>query len=224
MNEWTIDVLLAARRVANLAEAEGVLSASELHRPKLEHMGAVVADAVLQAGLNYASVVRPRVMTILRTRPKTDRVSALVELVERREVAAFLNWQHSTKVERFERLVDFLVRRSVETASDLRLQLGSQEFRLALKAVSDVGPKTVDYLACLVGVDSIAVDRHVRSYAHRADVDTDDYDFLHEVFCSAADWLGISRRAFDAWIWRQATSMRKVAQLPLALDCVGLAV
>lgn len=217
MSTWTIDVLLAARRVADFAKAEGLLETAPMLRPTLEHMGAVVADAVLQAGLNYASVVRPRVMAILQNHPEADRVSALTKLVEGRQVPAFLNWNHQTKLDRFEQLVIFLARNSVETAEDLREHLGRPEFRVSLRTVSGVGPKTVDYLACLVGMDSIAVDRHVRSYAFRADVHSQDYDFLREVFCSAADLLSLSRRAFDAWVWRRESSAPKFAQLALGL-------
>jgi hypothetical protein len=217
MSAWTVDVLLAARRVANFAEAEGALEAAPMPRPTLEHMGAVVADAVLQAGLNYASVVRPRVMAILQNHPEADRVSALAKLVKGRQVAAFLSWSHPTKLDRFEQLVLFLARSSVETSEDLRAHLGRAEFRVSLRTVSGVGPKTVDYLACLVGMDSIAVDRHVRAYAFRADVYSRDYDFLREVFCSAADLLSLSRRVFDAWVWRRESSASKFAQLALDL-------
>src|SRR5206468_2458137 len=152
MSVWTVDVLLAARRVANFAEAEGVLEGAPMLRPTLDHMGAVVADAVLQAGLNYASVVRPRVTAILQNYPDADRVSALAKLVEGRQVAAFLSWGHPTKLDRFERLVLFLARNSVETSEDLRGCLGRSDFRVSLRTVSGVGPKTVDYLACLVGM------------------------------------------------------------------------
>lgn len=213
MSSWTVDVLLAARRVADFAEAEGALEAAPMLRPTLEHMGAVVADAVLQAGINYASVVRPRVLAILQNHPKANRVSALAKLVEGRQVAAFLSWEHPTKVDRFEQLVLFLARSSVETSQDLRAHLGRSEFRVSLRTVSGVGPKTVDYLACLVGMDSIAVDRHVRAYAFRAGVHSLDYDFLREVFCSAADLLSLSRRVFDAWVWRHESFASKFAQL-----------
>jgi hypothetical protein len=75
----------------------------------------------------------------------------------------------------------------------------------------------VDYLACLVGIESIAVDRHVRAYARRAGVESQDYDFLREVFCGAADLLSLSRRAFDGWIWRKESGASNVEQLALGL-------
>jgi len=217
MSACVVEVLLAARQVADFARAEGAMGVASTPRPSLEHMGAVVADAVLQAGLNYASVVRPRVTAILRNHPEADRVSALTEIVDRQGVAEFLDWVHPTKLGRFERLVRFLERSSVETSVDLRTQLGRQEFRESLRAIDGIGPKTVDYLSCLVGIDAIAVDRHVRTYASRAGVQSQDYDFLREVFCGAADLLSVSRRAFDAWVWRKESKAPTYAQLALSL-------
>lgn len=217
MSICNVAILIAARQVADYAEAEGASGTAQVLRPSLDHMGAIVADAVLQAGLNYATVVRPRVLTILQDHPTADRVSTLARLVEDRQVVSFLNWEHPTKVERFERLVLFLESNSVETSVDLREQMGRTEFREALKEVNGIGPKTVDYIACLVGLDSIAVDRHVRTFASRAGVQSEDYDFLREVFCSAADLLSVSRRAFDSWVWRRESAAPKFSQLALDL-------
>jgi len=217
MSSRTIAVLIAARRVADLAEADGALRDTGALRPASCHMGAVLADAVLQAGLNYASVVRPRVAAILHRYPTATRVSTVMDVVQAGQAASFLSWGHETKVDRFERLVRFLVCRSVDTAVDLRSSLECETFRADLQELRGIGPKTVDYLACLVGLDSIAVDRHVRAYAFRAGVSAHDYDFLREVFCGAADLLSVSRRSLDAWIWRRESSGSGQRQLALPI-------
>ncbi len=206
MSSRTIAVLIAARRVADLAEADGALWDTPALRPASGHMGAVLADAVLQAGINYASVVRPRVAAILYRYPTATRASTVMDLVQTGQAPSFLSWDHETKIQRFERLVRFLVFRSVDTVDDLRSSLECEAFRAGLQELSGIGPKTVDYLACLVGMDSVAVDRHVRAYAFRAGVLSHDYDFLREVFCGAADLLSVSRRSLDAWIWRRESS------------------
>ena len=206
MNASTVDVLLAARRVADFAEREGALEAAPMRRLTLDHMGAVIADAVLQSGLNYTTVVRPRVMAILKKYPEANRVSSVAKLVEGRQIETFLSWRHPTKISRFEQLVFLLANSSIENSQDLRNQLGRTEFRVILRTVSGVGPKTVDYLACLIGIDSIAVDRHVRTFAKRVGVDCRNYDYLRDVFCCAADLLRVSRREFDAWVWRRESS------------------
>lgn len=71
-------------------------------------------------------------------------------------------------------------------------------------------------MACLVGIDSIAVDRHVRAFARSVGVENDDYHFLRKSFCCAADLLSLPRREFDAWLWRRATVPAQV-QLSLAV-------
>ncbi|MBN3565639.1 MULTISPECIES: hypothetical protein [Burkholderia cepacia complex] len=211
-----IEVLLAARRIADHAKDEGALFEEKHPRATCEHLGAVLADSVLQAGLNYTTVVRPRVVAILRAYPNRLTISSLVALIQDGKTSAFLNWRHHEKVTRFEALVDFLKDWGIEDVSDLRVGLESDEFCNALQTVNGIGPKTVDYMACLVGIDSIAVDRHVRTFAKTVGVENDDYHFLRKSFCCAADLLSLPRREFDAWLWRRAAAPAQV-QLTLAV-------
>lgn len=215
MSTWTIDVLMAARRVADLAKAEGALDVPLVFRPTTEHMGAAIADAVLQSGLNYVSVVRPRIISIIQRHPRASRLSEVMRIVEAKHTSEFLGWQHPTKIERFESLASFLAQHSIEIAADLRERIGAPEFQRALRTIRGIGPKTVDYLACLVGHDAIAVDRHISTYAQRAGVKAGDYEFLREAFCSAADLLSMPRRGFDAWVWQRQASGIRGTQLAL---------
>ena len=192
--------------MADFASSQGVPATYVVQRSTYKHAGALLADAVLQAGLSYRSVVMPRVGRILKEFPDADRVSALRYLVEKGSTAHLLNWQHRTKIERFERLVCFLHRAKVDTTDDMRTVLKSEPFCADLQSLNGVGPKTIDYMACLVGIESIAVDRHIRTFALRSGVDNDAYEFLKNVFCFAADLLSISRREFDAWVWSREAS------------------
>jgi len=211
-----IEVLLVARRIADHAKDEGALFEKKPPRATCEHLGAVLADSVLQAGLNYTTVVRPRVLVILQEHPDRYTISSLASLIQEGETGAFLNWRHHEKVSRFEALVIFLQKWGVEDVHDLRAGLASDEFCGAIQTLNGIGPKTVDYMACLVGIDSIAVDRHVRTFAKTVGVENDDYHFLRQSFCCAADLLSLPRREFDAWLWRRATAPTQV-QLTLAV-------
>ena len=151
--------------------------------------------------LSYRSVVMPRVERILVEFPDAHKISELSCLVGKGMTAHLLDWQHPTKIERFERLVDFLHRAKIDTTEEIRTVLKSDTFCIDLQSLHGVGPKTIDYMACLVGIESIAVDRHIRTFAARAGVNNDKYDFLKNAFCFAADLLSISRREFDAWVW-----------------------
>ena len=207
MKSSAVQMLIAARRVADYAKELGADVERQQTRAAYEHMGALLADSILQAGLNYNSVVLPRVSTILANFPQECRTSALVGLVARGETPVFLNWTHAEKVGRFDALVMFLNDNEVEDVGDLRSCLLRKPFVEALRAVRGVGPKTVDYIGCLAGLDSVAVDRHVRTFAKRVGVLEDDYDFLRSVFSHAADLLSVSRREFDAWVWRREASL-----------------
>lgn len=211
-----IEVLLAARRIADHAKDEGALGQQQAPRETCKHLGAILADSVLQAGLNYATVVRPRVLNILQNHPEADTLSALAKLIQKRRTAEFLDWRHHEKVTRFENLVAFLQNWKVEDTQDLRARLSTAHFCAELQTVNGVGPKTVDYMACLVGIDSIAVDRHVRNFAKTVGVENNDYHFLRRSFCYAADLLELPRREFDAWLWRRATASSQ-KQLSLAI-------
>lgn len=199
-----IEILIAARRIADHAKDEGALREEKIPRATCEHLGAVLADSVLQAGLNYTHVVRPRVLAILQSYPKLNTVSALFGLIQQQKTSEFLNWRHHEKVTRFEALVTFLQEWGIEEVQDLRAHLVAEDFCDAIQTINGVGPKTVDYMACLVGIDSIAIDRHVRSFAKTVGVQNDDYFFLRKSFCCAADLLTLPRREFDAWLWRRA--------------------
>lgn len=211
-----VEVLVAARRVADFASERGAQSAFEYRRPTYTHIGAVLVDSILQAGLNYNSVVRPRVLRVINEFPETSNTSAIVNLISLRKTAYLLDWHHDVKLDRFERVVEFLVERSVEDVTGLRGKLIDPDFCLAMLHLHGVGPKTIDYMSCLSGIESIAVDRHIKSFASKAGVDQSDYYFLKRAFCFAADLLSISRRAFDAWVW-QKESQERSPQLSLAL-------
>lgn len=196
-----LEILKAARRVADFASTQGVPSSYLVSRSTYQHAGALLADAVLQAGLSYRSVVMPRIERILKEFPDANRISSLVRIIEKDGAAYFLDWTHLTKVKRFEQLVDFFCKKNIENVKDIRDVLKSDAFCYNLKLLNGIGPKTVDYMACLVGIESVAVDRHIKNFAEKAGIINYEYDFLKGAFCFAADLLCISRREFDAWVW-----------------------
>lgn len=212
--EHRIEILKSARQLANYAMEQGISSGQQAHRPIYNHMGALLADSILQAGLNYASVVKPRIEYILTEHLEKNTTLALIELIESQQTSQFLNWSHKTKITRFEATVHFLHSHSINSSTELRDNLEKSSFGDKLRQIDGIGPKTIDYMKCLVGIDSIAVDRHIRTFAQNAGVKYSDYDFLHKSFCSAADLLSISRRGFDSWVWN-TLSMTKDSQQSL---------
>lgn len=200
------DALYAARCVADHAVRVGLLSIRVSHRPIYHHMGAVLADSVLQSGLNYEKVVKPRIASIFETFPHASTLNTLIEVIETEGSSKFLRWQHGEKIARFDSLVTFVAKAKIENTCELGEALQEDSFRSKIQRVRGVGPKTVDYMACLVGVDCIAVDRHVRGFAEFVGLEDGSYNYLRDVFSFAADLLSISRREFDSIIWYYQSS------------------
>jgi hypothetical protein len=69
-------------------------------RPTEQSMGAVIADAVLQAGLNYRTVVAPRVERIAREYPEAATTSGFIALAGRIGFDKLLRWDHPEKPRR----------------------------------------------------------------------------------------------------------------------------
>jgi endonuclease III len=142
--------------------------------------------------------------------PEAYSLQGVKFIIENDRLVEFLMWQHHTKLLRFVELTSFLDRHCIETAEDLSEQIVEQNFRKALLELHGIGPKTIDYLGCLAGVDTVAVDRHVRVFAQEAGVEINDYNGLRTVFSFAADLLELSRSDFDAWVWN-TISTRQLA-------------
>ncbi|NIG14196.1 hypothetical protein [Pantoea sp. Cy-640] len=202
------DIIGFARKIAERAKDVGIIN-NELKKKRRvhTHIGVVVADAALQAGLNYTNIVKPRLERIYESFPECYKLSNVYSIIQEGRTSKFLNWNHHVKVERFENLVIFLLSYNIEYVEDLYRALEDIEFKKRLLDIHGVGPKTVDYLACLVGIDSIAVDRHIKNFATQAGLHIESYDLIKNIFCYAADLLNIPRRDFDYLIWTFESSI-----------------
>lgn len=206
--EIVLERLSSARQIADHADRLGVLRTPMSMRPASDHMGAILADAILQAGLNYRTVVHLRVERIHSQFPEAAVLSGVTALIDRKGAEFFLLWKHPTKVARFILLTRFLATQKLETTTELRDWLQLDSARRSLLRLNGIGPKTCDYLCSLVGIDCIAVDRHIMRFATEAGVSIADYESLKSAVSFAADLLGIRRRDFDAWIWRTISDRR----------------
>jgi hypothetical protein len=203
-----LSALSSARLVVQLAQEKGVVRHNLAYREPLYHIGAILADAALQAGLNYRTVVKIRIDRIVQDFPEAATLSGMFKAIASIGVADFLQWHHHTKMSRFVCLAELLRDQNIDGFHELRIWLQNPTCREKLRAIHGVGPKTVDYLCGLVGLDFIAVDRHIRAFASDAGVTAGDYEFLQIVISYAADLLGVSRRHFDASIWTYMSSQR----------------
>ena len=195
--------LSQARAIADYAKQLGISVTSAPRRASTCHIGAALADTVLQSGLNYRTVVRPRVYRIQVAYPEATVLSGVREIVKQGKASEFLKWRHPAKITRFVHLVALLDADGVECAGDLRRWLEARGARDRLLGLHGIGPKTYDYICCLVGMDCIAVDRHLKTFASEAGVSVTGYEELQVAISYAADLLGLGHRDFDAWIWHR---------------------
>ena len=187
--------------------------------PYRNHIGALFTDAILQAGVNYRSVVRPRVESVLIRFPEAVTVSAFSNVLEKYGISKVLNWNNAAKIRRMQDLVSFCMFHSIETASELTSFLNDKEGEEQLKEINGIGDKTCDYMKRLLGFDTVAVDRHIREFLLDADILYDDYFDIKEVVEFAADIMGETRRSLDYSIWSYMSNKRNhLGELLLDFD------
>lgn len=176
--------------------------------PYRDHIGALFTDAILQAGVNYSCVVRPRVERVLIRFPEAVTVSAFSNVLDRYGISKVLNWNNEAKIHRMHDLVTFCKLHSIETASELTSFLNDKEGEERLKEINGIGDKTCDYMKRLLGFDTVAVDRHIREFLIDADILYDDYFEIKEIVEFAADIMGETRRSLDYSIWSYMSNKR----------------
>jgi len=204
-----VDILADARRVADFVSSLDGFMISPRKVQAYGHMGATITDSILQAGVNYRTVVEPRVRHVLQTYPEAKTSGAFLSIIERHGAGGVLNWRHPEKPRRVHELTSFFVAVNVETEETLRdwlLDAGRREELLKLKGI---GPKTVDYLKRFVGISVVAVDRHVRRFIHSAGVRRAAYDEVQLVVAFAADLLKVPRCSLDHAIWSYSSEVSR---------------
>lgn len=188
-----------------------------------DHMGAVLVDAGLQAGVSYVNVVAPRVRRLLAHWPSAATVTRFEEKRRRYGLAEVLRWRDEVKLERIAGLSRAFSANGVESVDDARYWLRDDASQSVLTTIHGIGPKTSAYLRILVGLDELAVDRHLRSFARSAGLSGSDVDIKHRLM-GAADESGMSLADIDRSVFAAATGSPsdtatwRVSQLKAALS------
>jgi hypothetical protein len=173
-----------------------------------DHIGALLADAVLQSGMNYKSFVVPRVRRLLSRFPDASTVSGMRRLLRAAGPRAVLDVPNVTKCAAIWGLVDVLREEQVNTVADLKRWIEEPASREKLLSVHGVGGKTVAFLRILLGHDGIAIDTHVRRAAAAVGVVTSTDDELVALFAEAAKQTGHRLTDIDGALWTRESSRR----------------
>lgn len=174
------------------------------------HMGALLADACLQPGINYKAVVLPKVRALYAAWPEASTTTAFLRRLAVDDVGLVLGFR-GRKLRVLSDLAVALREEDIETAQDLRLRLQDPSqvahLRHRLLQVHGVGEKTVDYLGILAGVqERVAVDVHLRKFVEDAGITQQGYAQVAAVIRDAALLLHCPAAALDAAIWRYMSS------------------
>ena len=167
-----------------------------------DHMGATVADAVLQANNKYSTHVKPRVNRILAKYPNARTTSSALRLLESTSATEFLDWRGEDRAERFSRVLALFAAEGIEVEADLREWLSQEPNLPKLRSIKGIGPKTVDYFKILVGVSTSAIDRHLLNFLALAGLAPSGYLDTQSVINATADVLKVDRAYFDHSIWQ----------------------
>jgi len=174
-----------------------------------QHMGAIITDSILQAGLNYKAVVAPRVHRLIEQYPKASTTDGFLDVIETYGLNSILNWSHPEKPQRIHKLALFFHQHHIDTEDVLKYWLQESKNWKLLLEIKGIGPKTVDYLKMLVRLQSVAVDRHIRTFIKIAGLTYTRYEDIQQVVEFAADILSLDRNSFDLSIWSYISTQQR---------------
>ena len=166
------------------------------------HIGATIADAVLQANNNYTNNVKPRVKRILDTYPEAKTTTAVFHLLKEISTVDFLSWKGEDRAERFLNVLSLFASENIDTEAELKSWLSDDNNLPKFRAINGIGPKTVDYFKILVGISASAIDRHLINFLKMAGLTPSNYNDTQAIINSAADILSIDYSYFDHSIWQ----------------------
>jgi endonuclease III len=169
---------------------------------RYHHMGATLADAVLQRGIDYKSVVETRIKRLLAAYPAATKTSAFARIVTEQGAAQVLNWSEGQKPHTLTALINLLLEDGVETEDELKAWLERPGNIRLLQRIKGIKDKTADYLQILVGIQTLAVDMHLFAFLAEAGVSTSNYAEAHKILRETAALIGVEPAKLDHSIWR----------------------
>ncbi len=166
-----------------------------------QHIGATIVDGILQSGLNYETVVKPRVVSVLANFPSHTTTSSFQAVCEEKGIKNIISWNNDKKPNLIMLLLSFLKTENVETCQQFSIWLDQEQNIHKLRTIKGIGPKTIDYFNSLLGKETIAVDVHLKRFVKMAGIEFSDYDEIKNVITKAANHLDISLSLLDHSIW-----------------------
>lgn len=175
------------------------------------NMGATIIDGILQAGLNYNNVVKPRVEKFKKDYPNVKTTTDFFNLISVTDLSEVINMK-GQKIERIHLLVDFLKNRRIETENDFYEWLTNSDNALILSNLKGIKSKTIDYFKILTGhKDAVAIDSRLLNFIKLAcnDLESISKEFARELLMKTAMQLNVEPATLDFSIWSFMTKYKK---------------
>ncbi|NOU48543.1 MAG: hypothetical protein HOO86_15995 [Bacteroidales bacterium] len=179
------------------------LSVDNTHNLTNNNMGATIIDGILQAGLNYKNVVKPRVDKFKNEHRDIKTTTQFYNLISTMDLSELINMK-GQKIDRIHTLVKFLKNEKIETEVDFYNWLSDKDNLLALSNLKGIKSKTIDYFKILTGhKETVAVDIRLKNFIKLScpDLDNITYEFAKELLMKTAKKLRVEPATLDFSIW-----------------------
>lgn len=176
------------------------------------NMGATLTDSVLQAGMNYKSVVYPRVYNILSKYSYYTTTCDFIILFQTIPIEEIIQWKNKRKQDSICQLAWFLYDQNINTEDDLATWISDDKNADELLEINGVGRKTVDYLKLLSGQQAIPIDRHMFQFLALAGILTSDYKEASAILRRTSTVLQIGESVLDKTIWNYMSQNSETGQ------------
>lgn len=173
------------------------------------NIGATIIDGILQAGMNYKTVVKPRVIEYLKNYPNVATTSAFDKLIKEIPISELIRWKKdSAKTKRILGLISFFLNKKIETQKDLNKWLLLEDNIIEFKKQDGIGSKTADYFKILSGHNNTsAIDRHIFNFLKKAGIMNTDYSETQAIISTTAKLLNINESYLDHSIWKYMSEL-----------------
>lgn len=175
------------------------------------NMGATIIDGILQAGLNYQNVVKPRVDKFKIEHRGIKTTSQFYDLISNNDLSELVNMK-GQKIDRIHALTKFLKNEKIETEDDFYKWLEDSDNLLRLSNIKGIKSKTVDYLKILTGhKETVAIDSRLINFIKICcpELDHVGYEFGHNLLMKTAKKLNVEPATLDFSIWTFMTNHKK---------------
>ena len=176
------------------------------------NMGATIIDGILQAGLNYKNVVKPRVDKFKSEHRAIKTTSQFYDLISNNDLSELVNMK-GQKIDRIHALTKFLKNEKVETEDDFYKWLEDNDNLLRLSNIKGIKSKTIDYLKILTGhKETVAIDSRLINFIKLCcpDLENVNYEFGHNLLMKTAKKLNVEPATLDFSIWSFMTNYKKI--------------